>query len=272
MAQQFGKRELVWLNVSLEGPDAESNDPIRGGGTFAAVLESLKLLRRHARFTLAFTIMRTNAHLVRQCAELAYQVGAHTAVLRPLYPAGVALDHLELMPSFAQYTAALRDLADMSYPQTDLRGLDPFSPQTRAETQAQVHTSHTCGAGNHVCSVSVQGDVNPCSFLGPSFNSGSIRETPFSVIWRTGQQFRRMRGPSGDFQGGCRARAQAFAGSVDAADPWLDEHRNGGARSLHPGANVEMSADGWREGPAAGTFPAAQRRQTLSLPLLSPHG
>src|SRR5262249_10484167 len=78
IARQLGRREFVWLNVSLEGPSAETNDVVRGPGTFDAVLEGLAILGRHARFTLAFTIMRTNAHLVRQCAELAYRVGAHT--------------------------------------------------------------------------------------------------------------------------------------------------------------------------------------------------
>jgi radical SAM protein with 4Fe4S-binding SPASM domain len=237
IAREFGRRQLVWLNVSLEGPDATSNDAVRGPGTFDAVVERLKLLRRHARFTLAFTILRTNAHLVRRCAELAYEVGAHTAVFRPLYPAGVALDHLDLMPSFAQYSDALRDLAGMDSPGADLHGLDPFSPETRAATGPHVHTSHTCGAGNHVCSVSVQGDVNPCSFLGPGFNSGNVRATPFADIWRTGQQFRRMREQADDFRGGCRARSQVLAGSVDAADPWFEEHVQG---APHPGRNVEV--------------------------------
>jgi MoaA/NifB/PqqE/SkfB family radical SAM enzyme len=238
-ARELGKRELVWLNVSLEGPTAETNDAVRGAGTFAAIVDRLHLLRRHARFTLAFTVLRTNAHLVRQCAELAYAVGAHTAVFRPLYPAGVALEHLELMPSFAQYTAALRELADMDSPGADLRGLDPFSPESRAATQAAVHTSHTCGAGQHVCSISVQGDVNPCSFLGPAFNGGNIRQTPFEVLWRTGQTFRRMRESGGGFAGGCRARSLRLAGSADAPDPWFEEHRSAGR--AHPGANVEVA-------------------------------
>jgi radical SAM protein with 4Fe4S-binding SPASM domain len=254
IAREFGKRDLVWLNVSLEGPDAQTNDAVRGAGTFAAVLERLPLLARHARFTLAFTIMQTNAHLVRRCAELAYRVGAHTAVFRPLYPAGVALQHLELMPSFAQYTDALRELAGMQSLGASLRGLDPFSPELRQQTRARVHTSHTCGAGNHVCSVSVQGDVNPCSFLGPAFNAGNIRETPFAVIWRRSEQLRRMRRPTpGGFQGGCRARSQAFAGSVDAPDPWFEEFRQSAA--LHPGSNVEV------------TVPA--RARSVPLPLIS---
>jgi MoaA/NifB/PqqE/SkfB family radical SAM enzyme len=243
IARQLGRRELVWLNVSLEGPDAATNDGVRGPGTFDAVLQKLKMLRRHARFTLAFTVLRGNAARVRECAELAYRVGAHTAVFRPLYPAGVALDHLELMPSFAQYTSALRELANMDSLGADLRGLDPFSPEGRVETQPQIHTSHTCGAGNYVCSVSVQGDVNPCSFLGPAFNAGNVREVPFAVIWRTSQQFRRMRGEGGGFRGGCRARSLALAGSVDAPDPWYEDYRRpargGEAPAPHPAANVE---------------------------------
>ncbi len=242
IARELGRRDFVWLNVSLEGPTAETNDAVRGAGTFDAVVEKLRLLGRHARFTLAFTIMRTNAHLVRQCAELAHRVGAHTAVFRPLYPAGVALDHLDLMPTFAQYAGALDALATMDSPGADLRDLDSFGPETRAATQPQIHTTHACGAGNHVCSVSVQGDVNPCSFLGPAFNAGNVRERPFGEIWRTSQQLRRMREESGDFRGGCRARAQAFAGSADAADPWFEEYesaRSGGG-APHPGANVEV--------------------------------
>jgi radical SAM protein with 4Fe4S-binding SPASM domain len=233
---------LVWLNVSLEGPSAETNDAVRGAGTFAAVLDRLAVLRRHARFTLAFTVLRTNAHLVRECAELAYRVGAHTAVFRPLYPVGVARDHPELMPTFGQYAGALRDLAAMDTPGADLCGLDPFSPELREESRGEVHTSHVCGAGTHVCSVSVQGDVNPCSFLGPGFNGGNVRDTPFPVLWRESQQFRRMRRPAPDgFRGGCRARAQTYAGSADAPDPWFEEHRRRPAASLHPGSNVEIA-------------------------------
>jgi radical SAM protein with 4Fe4S-binding SPASM domain len=247
IARELGRRDLVWLNVSLDGPDESSNDAIRGAGTFAQVVANLKVLARHARFTLAFTIMKTNAHLVEQCAELAYQVGAHTAVFRPLYPAGVALDHLELMPSFEEYSGALRMLASMDSPGADLRALDPFGPETRAGYRPEIHTSHSCGAGQHVCSISVQGDVNPCSFLGPNFNSGNIRSTPFAQIWNQSQVMHRMRRPLGrdGFQDGCRARSQAFAGSVDAPDPWFDEFR--GQRPhrrvplpLHPSSNVYL--------------------------------
>jgi MoaA/NifB/PqqE/SkfB family radical SAM enzyme len=244
-AHELGRRDLVWLNVSLEGPTRESNDRVRGSGTFDAVIDRLRLLRRHARFTLAFTITSDNAHLVRQCAELACDVGAHTAVFRPLYPAGVALEHLELMPTFAQYQGALSELSSLEARGEDLRGLDPFSPASRETNRAEVHTSHTCGAGQHVCSISVQGEVSPCSFLGTAFHTGSIRRTPFPEIWRTGWAMRRMRQPSA-FQGGCRARSLVLAGSAEAPDPWMNEFLGSASvdspeRPWHPGANVETT-------------------------------
>src|SRR5262249_36169178 len=107
IAREFGKRNLLWLNVSLEGASAATNDPIRGEGTFDQVLERLAVLARYAHFTLAFTLMSTNVHEVEACAELAYRVGADTAVFRPLYPVGTARHHLDLMPTFAQYGDAL---------------------------------------------------------------------------------------------------------------------------------------------------------------------
>jgi radical SAM protein with 4Fe4S-binding SPASM domain len=106
-----------------------------------------------------------------------------------------------------------------------------------------IHTNHGCGAGQHVCSVSVQGDVSPCSFLGPAFHTGNIREKSFAEIWRTGERMRLLREASAadGFRGGCRARAQVFAGSALAADPWYEEFAGQADGVPHPGANVEAT-------------------------------
>jgi radical SAM protein with 4Fe4S-binding SPASM domain len=106
--------------------------------------------------------------------------------------------------------------------------------------QSVIHENYGCGAGNLVCSVSVSGDVNPCSFLGPRFNAGNLRERSIAEIWHDSQGFRSirtLRGPEGQtagaadrlagFTGGCRARAQFFNGSINAPDPWCMEHEAG---------------------------------------------
>jgi radical SAM protein with 4Fe4S-binding SPASM domain len=233
VARAFGERDLVWLNVSLEGATAASNDAIRGAGTFDRVMRSLEVLRRHTAFTLAFTITSANADEVAACVRLSEEVGASTAVFRPLYPVGVAESHLELMPTYAQYGAALDDIAAIAGEQR-LHHIDPFSPRIRAERQSVIHTNLGCGAGNLVASVSVSGAMNPCSFLGPDYVAGSVAESAFADLWHDSDGFRGIRQlPGGNvcggcgesdrsgFTGGCRARALVLNGSIDAADPWL---------------------------------------------------
>ncbi|MGY0059208.1 radical SAM/SPASM domain-containing protein [Streptomyces sp. LZ34] len=268
IAKEFGKRELVWLNVSLEGATAETNDRVRGPGTFAKVLDRLAVLREHARFTLAFTIMRTNLDEIDACAELAHEVGADTAVFRPLYPVGVAERNQELMPSFADYTEALNTLSRLGGPSpskpdnsVDLHHIDPFSPHSRQETQSVIHQNYGCGAGNLVCSVSVSGDVNPCSFLGPDFVAANVRDTSLAEIWHHSAGFQSIRalphtdpagghGQTATFGGGCRARSLVLAGSVNAPDPWIAEQVEAEARSgsavRNPLVILDVSARGPR--------------------------
>jgi mycofactocin biosynthetic radical S-adenosylmethionine protein MftC len=238
IAREFGKRELVWLNVSLEGATAATNDRVRGAGVFDAVLEKLQILGKYARFTLAFTLMRTNVGEVEACAELARRVGAHTAVFRPLYPVGTSRAHLdELMPSFEEYSTALARLAaagaiigqedgnNRNKPQPsegyEVCGIEPFNPHTRQAAQGSIYTGYGCAAANTVCSI-----------------SGSLRHHSFADIWHTSVGFRRMRslpgGTPDTFSGGCRARALVLSGSENAPDPWLQNYAGGGSSSKQP--------------------------------------
>src|SRR5690606_17091124 len=245
IARELGQRELVWLNVSLEGATARSNDRVRGLGTFTEVKRRLRILAEHARFTLAFTITADNVDEVEACAALARELGAHTAVFRPLYPVGIARERLEMMPSFAGYREALARLSGSAPDDARLRAIDPFSPQARIDTAARTHQNLGCGAANLVASVSAPGDVNPCSSLGNASDGGTQRDRSFVEIWHDSQSFQRLRQTSGQacggdgFAGGCRARALAFNGDVDAADPWHDEWQKT-RTGLAPLANVHV--------------------------------
>lgn len=244
IARKLGARELVWLNVSLDGATAETHDAIRGPGTFARVLDHLRILRRHARFTLAFTITSRSAAEVEACGRLARDVGAHTAVFRPLYPVGTAAQHLDLMPTYDAYADALDRLAVSLGPDGEVRAIDPFSPQIRETVQAKTFVGDGCGAATLVASVSASGDVSPCSFLGPGAVAGNVRETSFRDLWHHSRGFTELRrlgcDGCGGFEGGCRARAQTFGGHLDAADPWYAAWI--ARKRRHPGANVEV----WR--------------------------
>jgi mycofactocin biosynthetic radical S-adenosylmethionine protein MftC len=121
-----------------------------------------------------------------------------------------------------------------------VRAIDAFSPRLRKDTRAVVHDNWGCGAGNTVCSISVGGDVNPCSFLGPEFIADNVRHASFERIWHESERFRAIRGLPGDgtgtatFGGGCRARSLVMAGDVNAPDPWLVEHEQAPLQRRNP--------------------------------------
>lgn len=243
-AKKLGERDLVWLNVSLDGATKATNDAVRGEGTFDRIVDKIRMLRDHARFSIAFTVMRHNAHEAAALAELASSLGAHTAVFRPLYPVGQAESDRSLWPTFEQYESALDAIwtlgATSDGRPATARTLDAFSPRLRAESRAVVHENHGCGAGNTVCSISVSGDVSPCSFLGAAHVGGNVRHVPFREIWNRGERFRAIRGLPGDgagtttFGGGCRARSLVMAGDVNAPDPWLSQHEQAPTKRHHP--------------------------------------
>lgn len=220
MARALGSRAMTWINVSLDGATAATNDAVRGAGTFDEVTRRLRAFGRHFRFTMAFTITSKNAGEVSACAELARELGASTAVFRPVYPVGIARSNPELMPTFEQYTRALDELTALGH---DVHAIDTFAPSAREDHQAKTFSPPGCGAANLVASISATGDVNPCSFLGAAFESGNIRERSFGEIWRAGHAFRRLRmaqNGSDRFFRGCRARSLAAYGDIDAPDPW----------------------------------------------------
>jgi MoaA/NifB/PqqE/SkfB family radical SAM enzyme len=224
-ASNEAPREVTDLvvSVSLEGPSPATNDLVRGRGSFERVIENLRILSQYSKFSLAFTVMRTNLHEIGRCVELALSLGAESVVLRPLYPVGTARKQLELMPTFAKYSAALEGLRSTRSRNTEHEcGLNPFSPAIREPAGALIYWNHGCGAGNLVCSISHSGHLSPCSFLGTDFQVGNIRERSLSELWREAALERFRKGPAKRAPG-CRARALWLNGSVDAADPWLDE-------------------------------------------------
>lgn len=246
IARAFGDRPAVRLNVSLDGATAETHDRVRGAGTFLRTIERLQILRRHTDFALSFTLTRETVGEVEACARLAREVGASTAVFRPLYPVGSARSHPELMPTYEGYVNALERLERCLESDAAVRGIDPFSPQLRAVDQAKIVVGQGCGAATVVASISAEGSVSPCSFLGPKMEAGNLRTTGFAKIWNDSAGFKSLRalgatqpsGRTGRFTGGCRARAQTLSGHFDDVDPWYIDHLARGAR--HPCTNLEI--------------------------------
>ena len=236
IAREFGKRRAVRVNLSLEGATPESNDAVRGAGVFDQVREKTRLLRQHTDFTVGFTLTRQNAAEAEACADLAKQLGARAAVFRPLFPVGLAQQHPEMMQSFAEYSQTLQQI---------LRFAEDDSPL--------VEDNQECAAGRMLASVSAQGDVNACGFLGSKYVAANIRDRKFSEIWNDRHLMAEFRDSAAvanemgatvaheGFRGGCRARALAANGSANASDPWHDDFERMSDANFFPISNLSVT-------------------------------
>jgi len=226
--EQLALSPPAGLAVSLDGPDAVSNDAIRGAGAFVAARRGLTLLRRHYRpgFNINFTVTPGNAHLAGRMVDLTERVGARVLLLRPAYPAGQALRQHGIACDQATFAAAV----EIARRRAEQRGVDVDAalPSARA---IPGFDGFGCVAGRVVLGVAPDGSVTPCLNLPTRFAAGNIASTPLIDIWRRGASFRalrRLRRPTqcrhcehyASCRGGCRTRALVERGAIGERDSW----------------------------------------------------
>ena len=216
------------VQVSLDGARAETNDPVRGPGSFDAAETAMRRLHLAGfeGFKLSAVVTRLNAGELDELLALASRYGAQLRLAR-LRPAGRgARTWHELRPSARQLVELHRFLLD--HPEV-LTGDSFFHLGALGEPLAGLNM---CGAGRVVCLVDPVGDVYACPFvMHPEFRAGSIRDPGgFRGVWRGSQLFTELREPTaggacnacGVFEschGGCMA-AKFFTGlPIDGPDP-----------------------------------------------------
>jgi radical SAM protein with 4Fe4S-binding SPASM domain len=229
LAEQLAERPFRCVSVSVDGPDAASNDAVRGEGSLARSLEGLARLAAHRPVGITATFTPHLAGRIPELVELCQQVGAASLTLRPALPSGRALRQPELVPSESAFLAACEALDALQETARIPLFHPPQVPHQFSSNRVLEHFG--CVAGNLVCSVSAAGQVNPCALLGPTFDSGSLRERPLRELWAHGSAFVRLRELRGNPDcwrcahydhcgGGCRARALAAGRDLNAPDPW----------------------------------------------------
>jgi mycofactocin radical SAM maturase len=218
--------DLLYIQVSLDGACPETNDQIRGKGTFGHILNGIKLLAQYEipHFSINTVVTRINFTEIGQLHELAKKYGAKTRLSR-FRPSGRGreawddyhLDKTQLL-EFSSFLSGHRDI---------LTGDSFFSITSEDRRDLGLNM---CGAAKMTCSVSPDGDVYPCAFLQDSFFlAGNVTEKSFESIWRESPALNMMRAiriescQSCDrfslCHGGCPAVAYFITQSLEHSDP-----------------------------------------------------
>ena len=227
-ARRLASMDYVDIQISLDGIDPETNDAIRGDGSYSRVRTAMEHLRDadFGPFKLSVVMTRENVGQVDAYYDLANEYGAELRLTR-FRPSGRGIDTWhELHPTSAQQVELYNWL--LAHPDV-LTGDSFFHLSALGEALPGLNL---CGAGRVVCLIDPVGDVYACPFvLHDHFKAGSIREEGgFAGVWRTSELFAGMREPSspgacgscGSYDacgGGCMA-AKFFTGlPLDAPDP-----------------------------------------------------
>jgi mycofactocin radical SAM maturase len=227
-ARRLASMSYLDVQVSVDGARPETNDPVRGGGTFDAAVTAMRRLAGagFGGFKLSTVVTRLNAGELDELLALANTYGAQLRLAR-LRPAGRgATTWHQLRPTAEQLVELHRFL--VRHPEV-LTGDSFFHLGALGESLAGLNM---CGAGRVVCLVDPVGDVYACPFvMHPDFRAGSVRDPGgFGHVWRGSQLFAELREPEsggacnscGAFdacRGGCMA-AKFFTGlPLDGPDP-----------------------------------------------------
>lgn len=216
------------LSISLDGPDAETNDRVRGDGAFERAVAGARVLRDAypPGFNVSFTVTPTNAHATPRMVELADDLGAGVLLLRPAYPAGEALTSDDVVCDRDTFARAV----ELAEPRARERGLVVDAPHPEREVQPDFD-GFGCVAGRVVLGVDPRGRVTPCLNLPESFFTGSLRTSPLAELWRADAAHAEVRAQVENEQcasckhyrtcrGGCRVRALADGAGLGGPDSW----------------------------------------------------
>lgn len=220
-------RRFLDVQISLDGATENSNDLLRGKGSFA---NAMKAAERLSRGGVGFKISSVVTNLnLSELDEFYKMAKVHNAQLRltrfrPTGRGRRVWDRLRLSHDQNSYLHAWlighEDVLTgdsffyLSAYGKPLQGLD------------------ICGAGRIVCNVTPTGDVYPCPFLvHESYLAGNVLEAGgFEDVWRRSAVFMRMRRESlplachgcrayAHCRGGCLAVKLATGRSWDSPDP-----------------------------------------------------
>ncbi|MEM5812296.1 MAG: radical SAM protein [Candidatus Aenigmatarchaeota archaeon] len=236
-----------YVEISLDGANERTHDSFRGiPGVFNLTIRGIRNSVKAGNYTcIATTITKNNFHEMGEIYELARSLKVKMLVFFNFVPSGRGKENqkLDLSPEERE------KMLDFVY--SKMNSGPPYVMTTAPQlgrvcvnngSSIPTHFFHRdivgkydelcefiggCGAGRLYCSIEPTGDVQPCVFL--PIKVGNIRESSIEEIWHNSPVLQKLRdrsslkGHCGVCEnkfvcGGCRARAYAYFGELDAPD------------------------------------------------------
>jgi mycofactocin radical SAM maturase len=180
---------LVYIQVSLDGASSESNDAIRGKGSFAKVMGALESLRkRDIEVSINCVLTRRSFPELDKMVALAADFGAKLRVSR-FRPSGRGKDSWSELNIEKAHMMAFSEWLNRHLGVST--GDSFFSISTEERRSLGLNM---CGACKLTCCISPEGNVYPCAFLQDrEFLAGSLPQDDFADLWNNSPVFHSFR-------------------------------------------------------------------------------
>jgi radical SAM protein with 4Fe4S-binding SPASM domain len=189
------RRSRLQVQVSLDGPDAEAHDRVRGRGSFVRTLGGIRKLVDQRVFTiLSLVCHKDNLHCLEPFYSLARDLGVSEARFIPLKRLGGACK-AGLEPANPKELVTTAAALFRGHPEfRTLAGRDALS--ILAATCAHSIRQPSCGTGLRTFLLDATGDIYPClNTCVPELRVGNIREPAFDFarLWAESPLLNRVR-------------------------------------------------------------------------------
>ena len=252
--QRLKEAGVDYVEVSLDGADAETQDSFRGfEGAFDRTVHGIRNAVEGELYTgIAVVSTRHNLYEIPEIIELAKGLGVDRVIVFNFIPTGrgaemvnddISLEqreellkylYRELFAGGIEALSTAPQYARVCLEQSLAKGRDITTPTHFASLKLHGRTKRLayflggCGAGRLYCAIQPNGLVTPCVFM--PIVIGDLRKKSLRDIWANSDVLRdlcnrdALKGRCGhcpyrNICGGCRARAYAYYGDYMAPDP-----------------------------------------------------
>lgn len=227
------KWKLLYLRISVDGPDAESHEWLRGKGTFVKTIsqiERLKIAGINIR-EMNTVVSKFNYDKIGDTISLAKKYGIKTSVLLPLIPVGRAKEIDDYVISSEEWKKLCLNKKYLE----EKYQIEVFadSPVSSTADESKWNKSLPCMCGYQFLGITPNGDYTVCPIV--SKGDGNIWDITIEDYWKNSQLLKNIRDITklkgkcktcthlNLCRGGCRGLAEIISGDILKPDPmcWL---------------------------------------------------
>ena len=226
VVQKLKELHVYRVNVSIDGPDADTHDQFRGvRGSFEKIIKGITYLKEAGIAIHASTsLTKMNYRRVREILTLLRKLGITDSKLWPPTFTGRS-EKADIFISPEEFREAVKDMRAFNRA--------GMNPEEKTEFRYS-RKPENCGVGWSALSVKCNGVVTPCPSFGEDFSLGNVRKKSVKDIWCNSPFLNKLRKISvyesepcrscefsGVCTGGCIADVYMRSGTYSCYDPYI---------------------------------------------------